>query len=797
MLLECSRFVLAPRTLAAVSLVYVFLIAPRSTLASSVPTVDFAGCADQCITEFELPRPGSRPFQLVVGPDNALWFTEKGPQCGTDGGYAIGRLDTDGTITEHPVNYPSAIVVGPDSAFWFGEQIANKIGRLTTEGNLTEFPVPATGKLQFRDCTYESSSPAEGGFLVGPDANLWFTEQIGNNLARMSLDGHIDEFAVPTPNSGPLGMVVGPDNAFWFIERRASKVGRMTVDGTFDEYAMSTANAFPNDIVVGPDGNLWFTELMADRVGRITTDGVMTEYPALGAGPVGIVVGPDGGLWLAGYTGNEIVRMTTTGEITNRYPVPAPNAGVLLVVVGPDGNIWFSEDTGNKIGRLDLAATVSGAPVGSTAESSQARPVDLASVYQQWVDALNRGDVDAATDLFVEDALYKGGAACTPFCRSRDELRREIQGLADDHTQITATRARVSNTTTTRWLTTWNEVRSDATRAGGAERALSVTTLGARSDQIAFLITQWDRTDGPTDAFLTAVSSPAGSGPLDANAPPPQPAAYGRMVDIGGRRLYLECLGEGSPTVILEGGLSSSASRGIWNVPAWAPQITIQPDLATVTRVCAYDRAGFGLSDPGPTPQTAVSVTSDLHALLHAAGLEPPYVLAGISLGGPIVQVFASRFPDEVVGLVEIDPGPLVGYEERIQALLPPELAARRKTNVERDNARTASSDGPGGGYDMDAFLAQVRDANVLPHVPLVVLSAIATQQTNPLSWPPDYPQDSIEQIEQARLDAHAALAKLVPGGKHILVDNSDHSMNVFTPQAITDAIKGVLSVTP
>jgi pimeloyl-ACP methyl ester carboxylesterase len=266
------------------------------------------------------------------------------------------------------------------------------------------------------------------------------------------------------------------------------------------------------------------------------------------------------------------------------------------------------------------------------------------------------------------------------------------------------------------------------------------------------------------------------------------------MVDIGGRRLYLECLGDGSPTVVLEGGLSSAASRGIWNVPAWAPQITIQPDLANLTRVCAYDRAGFGLSDPGPTPQTAVSVTDDLHALLQSAGVEPPYVLAGISLGGPIVQVFANRFPAEVAAIVEIDPGPLVGYEEHIQALLPPVVAARRRAGVERDNARTASPDGPGGGYDMEAFLAQVRDAAVLPHVPLVVLSAIATQQTNPLSWPPDYPRETIEQIEQSRIDAHAAIAKLVPGGKHILVDNGDHSMNVFTPQEITDAIEGVLS---
>jgi virginiamycin B lyase len=112
-------------------------------------------------------------------------------------------------------------VVGPDGAFWFGQQIANKIGRLTLDGDLTEYPVPTAGSLRFAQCAYQSSAPAEGGITVGPDSNLWFTERVGNKIARMTLRGHLDEFAVPTPDSGPLGLSMGPDGALWFVERQA------------------------------------------------------------------------------------------------------------------------------------------------------------------------------------------------------------------------------------------------------------------------------------------------------------------------------------------------------------------------------------------------------------------------------------------------------------------------------------------------------------------------------------------------------------------------------------------------
>ena len=122
--------------------------------------------------------------------------------------------------------------------------------------------------------------------------------------------------------------------------------------------------------------------------------------------------------------------------------------------------------------------------------------------------------------------------------------------------------------------------------------------------------------------------------------------APGRMVDIGGgRRLNLDCHGTGSPTVILESGLG---------VPAvyWAEVVKgVEP----LTRVCAYDRAGYGYSDSGPDPRTTNAIVSDLEKLLPAAGEKGPYILVGHSFGGFNIRVFTARHRSDVSGLIFVD----------------------------------------------------------------------------------------------------------------------------------------------
>ena len=127
----------------------------------------------------------------------------------------------------------------------------------------------------------------------------------------------------------------------------------------------------------------------------------------------------------------------------------------------------------------------------------------------------------------------------------------------------------------------------------------------------------------------------------DSNAMP----ATGRLIDVGGHQLYLSCVGSGSPTIVLEPGAGATSSQMGW----------IAPTVARSTRVCVYDRAGRGRSEPADSPQDGARIATDLHTLLHRAGEPGPYVLAGHSFGGLYVRIFAAHYPDEVAGLVLVD----------------------------------------------------------------------------------------------------------------------------------------------
>src|SRR5215203_3967127 len=122
--------------------------------------------------------------------------------------------------------------------------------------------------------------------------------------------------------------------------------------------------------------------------------------------------------------------------------------------------------------------------------------------------------------------------------------------------------------------------------------------------------------------------------------PPP-----GEMVDVGGYSLHINCVGQGSPTVVLD------AALGIFS----AQWVRVQREVSGTTRVCAYDRAGMGWSEIGPEPRDAKQITGELHTLLSKADIEGPYVLVGHSFGGMYMQTYAARYPDEVAGVALVD----------------------------------------------------------------------------------------------------------------------------------------------
>ncbi|MBV8148450.1 MAG: hypothetical protein JO092_05105, partial [Candidatus Eremiobacteraeota bacterium] len=278
------------------------------------------------------------------------------PRPGSGGAKQSSRVDVTfngdvcGVISEYPVptvmSSPAGINPGPDGALWFIEQSGNKVGRITTGGVVTETTIP-TG----------NSRPIE--IVTGPDKALWFTEINGNAIGRITTQGTItNEFPVATSNVWPFDIIVGPDGALWFTGILGDVIGRMTTDGANVEMPVPTSFSQPYIIAAGPDNALWFTERNGNKVARVTTAGAVTEWtpPTSSSGPTGIATGPDGNLWFAEGDANKIARMTS-GAITE-FPVPTAGSLPLVIVPGPDGALWFTECLAGKIARITTAGAI-------------------------------------------------------------------------------------------------------------------------------------------------------------------------------------------------------------------------------------------------------------------------------------------------------------------------------------------------------------------------------------------------------------------------------------------------------
>jgi streptogramin lyase len=156
------------------------------------------------------------------------------------------------------------------------------------------------------------------GIVAGPDGNLWFSEFVGDRVARITPAGVVTEYRLAA-DSRPGDIDAGPDGNLWFIESR-DRVAKITPAGVVTEYSAGiTPHSAPERIAAGPDGNLWFTELDGNTVARITPAGVVTEYNAgitPGSAPEGIAAGPDGNLWFTELGDDRVARITPAGVVT-------------------------------------------------------------------------------------------------------------------------------------------------------------------------------------------------------------------------------------------------------------------------------------------------------------------------------------------------------------------------------------------------------------------------------------------------------------------------------------------------
>jgi len=228
--------------------------------------------------------------------------------------------------------------------------------------------------------------------------------------------------------------------------------------------------------------------------------------------------------------------------------------------------------------------------------------------------------------------------------------------------------------------------------------------------------------------MATAQSAQAAGQP-DASLEP-----YGhpqQLVDIGGRRLNLYCLGQGSPTVIFESGLGASSF-------SWRK---IHAQLAKTTRVCAYDRAGYGFSDPAPLPRDMRHLADDLAALTKAAHLQPPYVLVGASLGGMIVRLYADTHRREVGGMVLVDPEP--EHEERRLEAVSPGFTQKMKDGSEAFRACLTAVQSSVSAPDSKEAARCVIGPN--PQFPPAVNAHFAQTSSHPAFW-----RESLSEYEES-----------------------------------------------
>ena len=274
----------------------------------------------------------------------------------------------------------------------------------------------------------------------------------------------------------------------------------------------------------------------------------------------------------------------------------------------------------------------------------------------------------------------------------------------------------------------------------------------------------------------------------------------GEMVDVGTHSLHINCLGEGSPTVILEAA----------NLGMSAHWVRVQQQLAQTTRVCAYDRAGMGWSEMGPEPRDARQVSGELHTLLKGTGTERPYVLVGHSYGGLYARMYAARYPNQVSGVVLVDsshpeqftrsPGGRAMYEQtrRMGAFIPwltrlgvirltnfypahPDLPSQQRAQIEAFNSSTQQV-----VTTVEEFRAtpetsaQVRATGSLGDKPLAVVSA-GEQSSGWLEM----------QGELASLSSNS-IHHVVEGATHesLLYDKGDSQVTSAAIEQVIDAVR-------
>ena len=275
----------------------------------------------------------------------------------------------------------------------------------------------------------------------------------------------------------------------------------------------------------------------------------------------------------------------------------------------------------------------------------------------------------------------------------------------------------------------------------------------------------------------------------------------GQLVDVAGKKMHIDCEGEGSPAVILESGLGDT----------YLSWVKVQPQIAKFTRVCSYDRAGLGYSDSSSEPRTSKAIAQELHALLQAAGVTPPYVLVGHSMGGFDVRLYASLYRDTVAGMVLVDashpdqenrlPLELKNLEgsglremEFLEYTMPfglPRLIGLCEEDAVQRAAECNSHNAGEVVVEMKAVSESSAQTAATPSLGDMPLAVLSHDPEKPSS---EFAPDLANPVNEAWEKMQEEMAHLSTRGTQTIVKNSAHYIQIDQPDAVIDAVRTVLA---
>ena len=360
---------------------------------------------------------------------------------------AAATLIIERSLPTDPVRSPFGIAVAKNSSFVvFAEKHTGRIGFLGTgqclfngiyNETFTEIylPPPGNATAEPRDVALGNYS-LKFGDAYHSERFVWFTEFVRNKIGRVSLvTRRFVEYAVPTPNSGPMNLAIDPYNgSVWFTEYQANKIGRLFNIGglnfRFIEYSLPTPNSYPTDIAVDPNywhtatgevqTHVWFTMSGSDKIGRLNGEtGEIVEFSTRGT-PWGIVVTPQSFVWFTQKLGDRLAMLNPWTAIITEVPLPVHSPGnePLYLTNDTDGSLWFTESASNRIGRYVPGSNIFQEWVIPTAAS---KPHGIAVTPRLWQALCGNGlrtspinHVGTISVFFTEEVGNKIGKIIIP-----------------------------------------------------------------------------------------------------------------------------------------------------------------------------------------------------------------------------------------------------------------------------------------------------------------------------------------------------------------------------------------------